>query len=341
MAGCASSYSTASGLKSGDYSAVLPYQTSDTRGKHVGLIADMDIRVQLESGLMELSKEYFPPAEMAYKTHAFLDYDELDATDGSRGLLGTLRDGNPNALNPGRDEVFDTGNGTVTGPILVVDLYELDFYSSGTLKGISLGLVVTDAVEENGVRMEITPEKMETFLQVTGTRLVSYLRERFNEVTSSVPIMVAAYQLNTEDNGLSKGGYIYTEFFEGSRSTFHAISQETVLVPSTRFTELDADTAAQFTAFKNDVAVILADNTYVTGEALFQDGQVHELKLNVTTHGKTVGEIMAVVQSVREKLAVFTSTNASYKVIIKNNGDVCAILERPIHSTDVAVITTF
>ena len=35
-----------------------------------------------------------------------MDYDELDATDGSRGLLGTNRDENPNGLNPSPDEAL-------------------------------------------------------------------------------------------------------------------------------------------------------------------------------------------------------------------------------------------
>ncbi len=188
---------------------MLPYSTSDTRGKHIGLISDMDIRIQLEQGLMDLSKTYFPPGEVAFRTHVFLDYDELDSTDGSRGLLGTLRDNNPNGLNPGSDEDFDTGNGLVKGPILVMDLYELDFYSGNDLKGIAIGLALPDEVEEDGKTYPITSEKLVEFTKATATKVVSYLRELFNEISRSLPILVAAYDLNSNPPSVSKGGFIY------------------------------------------------------------------------------------------------------------------------------------
>ena len=44
-----------------EYQAVMPYNTSDTRVKHVGLISDQNTRVQIEDGLMDLSKQYFSP----------------------------------------------------------------------------------------------------------------------------------------------------------------------------------------------------------------------------------------------------------------------------------------
>ena len=122
---CSSTANTnqSNALHSGEYSAILPYESSDSRIKHASLISDTGARVRMEEGLMELSKKYFSPSEVAYKTQVFLTYDELDATDGSRGLLGTNRDDNPNGLNPSRDEGFDTGNCTVTGAVVLVDLY--------------------------------------------------------------------------------------------------------------------------------------------------------------------------------------------------------------------------
>lgn len=343
VCGCSSGNTNQSqALNSGDYAAILPYETSDMRAKHVGLISDIDVRIQVESGLMDLAKSYFDPNSVGYKSHVFLDYDELDATDGSRGLLGTLRDDNPNGLNPGSDEDFDTGNGVVKGPILVRDLYELDFYSNNHLAGIAIGLVVQDAVDDaNGERVEITPEKMQQYLQVVCPKLVSYLRERFNEIGNKVPIYVAAYQLNTDETDSSKGGYIYSAYFNGSSTHYATIDEQYVLVPSTAFSELDPQMATQFTQFKNDVATVLPDNTYVTGEAKFENKKCTRLTLRVTTHGKTAGEILAVVQSIREKFSVFTSEDCEYRVIVINNSDTFAILHRPAHTTKLDVITIF
>lgn len=343
FAGCQNSAAvqTVQPLKPGDYAAVLPYDTSDTRGKHIGLISDIDIRTQLEMGLMELSKNYFPSSEVAFKNHAFLDYDELDSTDGSRGLLGTLRDNNPNGLNPGSDEDFDTGNGIVKGPILVNDLYELDFYSQNQLKGIAIGLAVPDAVDDNGKRVEITREKMEEFLRATGAKIVSYMRERFNEVTADVPILIAAYQLNTNEDDPSKGGYIYTEYFNGSSQTDTSVDEQYLLVPSTSFSQAQPQMAEEFLTFRQAVSKVLPDTTFTTGQAQIQNGTVIKLTLTVSAYGKTVGEILAVIQSVREQLSVFQSQECLYKVIIKNNGEICALLDRDPGSTSVQVLTVY
>ncbi len=328
-------------LKSGEYAAVLPYSTSDTRGKHIGLISDMDIRIQLEQGLMELSKTYFPPSEVAFRTHVFLDYDELDSTDGSRGLLGTLRDNNPNGLNPSSDEDFDTGTGIVKGPILVLDLYELDFYSGSDLKGIAIGLAVPDEVEEDGKTYSITPEKMVEFVKASATKVVSYLRERFNEIPRDLPILVAAYELNSNASSVSKGGFVYMEYFNRMQSESSEINEEYLLVPSSAFSALEPEMAQEFNDFRQEIARILSDTTFTTGQARLRNGMVQKLTITVSAYGKTVGEIWAVIQSVRENLALFESQSCLYKVIIENNGDVCALMDRDPGTTEVQVLTIY
>ena len=288
LGGCSTgNFNQATGLSSGEYGAILPYESSSMRGKHVGLIGDVDIRYQLEQGLMELSKAYFNPAEVGYKSHAFLTFDELDATDGGRGLLGTLRDNNPNGLNPGSDEKFDTGNGIATGPVILVDLYELDFYRNNGLAGIAIGLCVNDEATVDGTQVKITPEKMEDYLNVTSNKLVNYMRERFNEIGYNIPIYVAAYQLNSTETDSSKGGYIYSAFFNGANTDYKTVDEQYVTVPSSAFDALDPEMAAQFNQFKNDMNTVLPDATYTVGEAKFENKKCIKLSLEITTHGKT------------------------------------------------------
>lgn len=343
MAGCVPAGTSGLGtaLRNGDYAAILPYDASNTRGKHVGLIPDIDIRTQMEIGLMDLSKEYFNPSDVAFKSHVYLDYDELDATDMSRGLLGTLRDDNPNGLNPGSDEVFDTGNGEATGPILVLDLYELDFYKNNALAGISIALVVPDEVQNDaGEEVEITQEKMKDFLDVTATKLVSYMRERFNDINNRVPILVAAYEINSDPNDASKGGYIYSVFFNGASTDYRTIDEDNYIVPGSKFSTADPTMAAEFNSFREDLRTVLPDATFVTGEARYNDGVCSRLVLNVTTHGKTAGEILAAIQAVREDMNLFSSTETDYRVTVTNDSDTVAIMHRPAGTYTVDVIST-
>ena len=329
----------ASALEDDSYQAILPYETSDTRSKHVGLIQDTDLRIEMESGLMDLSKKYFSPSSVGYKTHQFLDYDELDATDGSRGLLGTVRDGNPNGLNPSSDEEFDTGNGVVKNATILVDIYELDWYSSDNLKGISLGLVVNGDLDgSDGSSIEISDEKMKNYLEVTFSKLASYMHERFNEINKNIPIYMAAYRLD-ESNATGKGGYVYEGYYKGGQGDFTSLKQEWVLVPSSRFTQLDSTSATEFTEFKEDVANVLPDNTYVTGQAKFESKKMKKLNLTITTHGKTAGEVLAVIESVKDKMSTFKSKKCEYLITVLNDDTVYALIQRKTGSSECTVIS--
>lgn len=328
-----------SALENNSYQAILPYESSDTRSKHVGLIQDTDLRIEMESGLMDLSKQYFSPTSVGYKTHQFLDYDELDATDGSRGLLGTVRDGNPNGLNPSADEEFDTGNGLVTNATVLVDIYELDWYSKNNLKGISLGLVVNgDVSDANGSSVEITDEKMKNYLEVTFSKLASYMHERFNEINKNIPIYMAAYRLD-ESNTTGKGGYVYEGYYKGGQGDFHSLKQEWVLVPSSRFSELDATTASEFTSFKEDISKVLPDNTYVTGEAKFENKKIKKLNITITAHGKTAGEVLAVIEDVKDQMSTFKSKKCDYLITVLNDDTVYALIQRKSGSSECSVIS--
>lgn len=322
------------------YTASIPFTVSDTRVKHVSLISDVDIRNEVEIGLMDLSKEHFSPNDVSYRVHNFLTYDELDATDGSRGLLGTVRDDNPNGLNPNANEEFDTGNGTVRGGVILVDIYELDWYSHDKLNGISLALVVNDNIIYNNQEYAITAEKMQSYIEVTSNKLATYMRERFNEVTNNIPILIAIYQLNSDDLDSSRGGYIYEGYFQGNTSTFESLSEEHVIVPSSTFTALDPNTAAQFNQFKSGILNILPDATFVSGEAKMSEGICVGLKLKVSAHGKSAGEILAIIQQVQRDLSIFDSTDCQYDITVENDGEVYALLRRLKGTTEVSLLST-
>lgn len=339
LTGCTSTTNTnqAEALNAGEYSAILPYESSDSRIKHASLISDSEARYRMEGGVMELSKVHFSPSQVAYKTQEFLDYDELDATDGSRGLLGTNRDDNPNGLNPGSDEEFNTGNGNVTGAIILVDLYELDWYADDELQGISIGMIVNDAVTDSeGKLVEITKERMENYFEVTSGHLVSYMRERFNEITSNVPIYIACYQLDS--SGDSLGGFIYQGYFEGSQSNFSELDWVWMDVPSTTFTSSQETIANQFSEFQSSVSSVLTDYSYAVGQASIFNDKVNELLITVTVHGKSASEVIALIQACRDGLSSFSDEECEYCIEVIMENKTYALLERDSGGTQVDIL---
>ncbi len=328
----------ASGSASSDkYTAILPYESSNTRAKHVGIISSADQRIQIEDGLMDLSKAHFSVNDVSYKTHAYLDYDELDATDGSRGLLGTLRDDNPNGLNPSTDESFDTGNGEVKGPTILVDIYEVDWYKGKNLKGISFALVLNDTVGSKEV--QITDEKLQDYVEVSSSKLVNYMRDRFSDVKSNVPIFVAAYRLNNEEDD-DLGNYFYSGYFQGNASTYDKIDETWVRVPGTKFANIDANVNEQWETYYDDVYKVLADNTYIVADAKFEKKKLSKMNIKIIVHGKTAGELRALAQSAMESLSAFKSTEAEYLVTISDDDKTYCMIVRNAGSDDASMISS-
>lgn len=323
-----------------DYRAAQPFANSDSTAKHIGLLGSEDVRFEAERGLMDLSRQYFPPSDVAFRTHTFLDFDELDATDGSRGLLGTLRDDNPNGLNPNNNEAFDTGNGVVQEAIILVDIYEVDWYKGDTLAGISLGLVVNDTLSQNGEEHKIGDEQLRSYIEVTSSKLVTYMRERFNEVSSRVPILTAAYRLDTSE-AASNGGYVMEGWFAqgAAQGKFTAVKETNVTVPSAQFTADAPELAQEFTTFKDDVRSVLSNNTYVTGTCRLLNNEPSRLDLTITTHGKMLSEVMAAAQAVENSFGTFTDTDVEYHVTIINNDEPYALGHRLSQSKELKMVT--
>ncbi|WP_276924503.1 CamS family sex pheromone protein [Faecalibaculum rodentium] len=337
LSGCQADSTTA---VQAEYEAAQPFVNSDTPAKHVGLLNSEDVRFEAERGLMDLSRQYFPPSDVTFRTHTFLDFDELDATDGSRGLLGTLRDDNPNGLNPNNNESFDTGNGVVQGAIILVDVYEVDWYRADSLAGISLSLVVNDSVTQNGESHKIGDEQLRSYIEVTSNKLVTYMRERFNEVSSRIPILVAAYELDSGE-AASNGGYVMEGWYpQGSTGgKFTAVKETTLTVPSSAFTEQAGQLAQEFNTFKDDVRSVLADNTFVTGTCRMLNGEPSRLDLTITTHGKMLSEVMAAAQKVESSFGTFTDTDVEYHVTIINNDQPYAMGRRMARSTTLEFVS--
>ncbi|MBQ0064835.1 MAG: CamS family sex pheromone protein [Firmicutes bacterium] len=323
-------------LKEGDYAAILPYETSTTRVKHVGLFNDLDFRLQIETGLMNLSKDYFDPNEVGYKTHQYLTYDELDATNGSRGLLGTLRDDNPNGLNPTTGEEFDTGNGIAIGPVLLMDAYELDFYSKDKLKGISVSLVMNSYAEVDGENVDITNKQMKSYVEVTCNKMVNFMRSRYNDIGNKIPIYIAIFTVDKK----GFGAYAYDTFYQGYAGKCQELQQQYFDLPTSAAREYDEELYNTFVNYREKVSNVLPDSAYVTAEIMYQNKALARMEIHITATGKTAGELLAVSQAAREYLSMFDRTDCRYLVRIETGGETFTLIERDPGTTKTNVIST-
>ena len=102
---------------------------------------------------------------------------------------------------------------------------------------------------------------------------------------------------------------------------------------------MDSTAYSEFTAFKEDISTVLPDNTYITGEAKFESKKLKKLNLTITAHGKTAGEILAVIEDVRDQMSTFESKKCDYLITILNDDTVYALIERESGSSECNVIS--
>lgn len=325
-----------------DYASYLPYQASDATQKHASLSTNQNDTLTIGTGLMALSKEHFSPNTYTFKESTYLDYDTLDATT-STGLLGRLnKDTNPNGQNPEIGTVYPTEEGsdyTITaGDVLLLDIHEYDWYDGDELKGISLGFVINDKLGDEVNPVTMREDKLELYASETARKVVSYLRKKVPEVGSNIPIFVALYNTDSEDDTLP-GSYFKKAFFETKTTgNFEDVNEQWVLFPTASATTLDGTTATSFDRFKANFKDIMPQDVSIIGKGHYMDGALDELRISVTLHARSAGEVKTAIQLLNDKISSF-DTGYLITIDVVSDTSHAAVIKREEGSSKTTVIT--
>lgn len=327
-----------------EYAALLPYKSSDASTKHAQVQSNLNTNLTdtfaIGTGLKNLSKEHFSPSTYAYRENQFLTYDALDAYL-STGLLGRESEKNANGMNPkvGFEFSTDKGKQKITSKdVLLLDIYELDWYSSNELKGLSLALVLYDKIGDEPNQATISETDLKTYGEDISRKVVNYLRKTHPEIGSNMPIYVTLYNTSSTDKSLP-GSYFREAMFESkTTASFRDIKDEWALFPTAAGSNLDSTTSAQFTTFKNSLKQFFPDDISVIGKAHFIDKQLKTLKIEVVLHAKTSAEVDAAIQYINSNLSTFTSKSYEIKVDISCDDVHVAAIERLKNTGKTTVI---
>ena len=85
---------------------------------------------------------------------------------------------------------------------------------------------------------------------------------------------------------------------------------------------------------------VLPDNSYVIGSAKYEGDTLTRMTIDITAHGKTAGEMLAVSQSAEKNLSKFKKRTCEYTVRITNNDKVYCMMKRAANSTEVVSVTS-
>ena len=327
-------------IHEGDYAALLPFEASSSRIKHA-YTTNLNEAMIIGVGMMNLSKEHFSPDDYAYKESQFLSYDALDATGLDRvGLLGRTSEKNPNGMNPAIGTEIDTNNGKKkigSQDVLLIDIYELDWYDGKDLEGLSLGIVLNDEIGDSVNPDIVSDAKLRAYGEEVGRKVVSYLRKTHPEIGQKTPIYVTLFKESGVNTTLP-GTFIEEAYFESkTNAEFKAINEKWALFPTSTATKLDGTNATYFDRYKASFQDFLGQDIDMIGKGHFMDNELTDLRINVKLHAKSADEVIAAVQLLDERLSIFSSNNFKITVVVKaDDVDVATITRNKGTSSTVA-----
>lgn len=328
-------------INEGDYAALLPFTPSDASQKHAQTANNETETMNIGSGLMELSKQHFSPNTYTYRGGVHLDYDILDALDNSQGLLGRTSKTNPNGMNPEIGAVFPTEEGsdyTITNmDVLLLDIYELDWFKGNEQKGMSLALVLNDQVGIAPNTLTLDNDKLKLYGEECARKVVTYLRKTVSAV-QNIPIYVTLYNSTTVDQTLPGTFFEEVYFKSKTNGEFSAIDDQWVLFPTTEASELDGTNGTYFDRYKESLRNFLNQDVSIIGKGHYIDKKLTELRINVTMRARGSDEAYAAIQLLNEKLSIFSSTSFKITVDIMSDNVHVAMIERLKGSSETHAI---
>lgn len=316
-------------LSSGEYGTTLPFQSSNSRQQHQLRSISLVDNLYIGTGLLNYAKAHFSVNNYTIQEGQFLVYDELS------NLLGRESQSNGDALNPANGTNFDTGNGKVKDPVLVRDIYEVDFIRDKETRGIGLALVLNSYVGEKDT--QVSDSRLQAFGEEAARKLITYMR-KMPEIGDSMPIYIALYK-NTSTESTLPGSFFSEAFFEGRSASFSSIKEQWVMFPGDEASKLDNTTVAQFTQIKNAFSNFLPDDVSMIGRGKFVDEKLNELHITVEMYAKTATEALSLTQYLKTLLATFSSLDYKLLVEVRCQDVTIATMVRFIGDKDVEVNT--
>ncbi len=317
---------------SSDYKYVIPFDSNYVRFAHIA-----SEYMEIGKGLVELSKEYYDTSKYYLKEGSVLgdyrnDYQPLvklrESTD------------NPSGLNPHRDTKLKVNeNSEVTGPLLVSDIFEIDFMSTKNtdeIAGVSLALVLNKSIYDDNGNLVVVDDNIlyEFGTEIAGPKLESYLRKK--PELNNTPIMIAIYVV--DNNNLSvPGNYIAKAQYINRQGKFEKINHRWLLFPTNTSASRDPMLNEQIISLKRSVLGFIPEDIGIVAYGEYKDDSLEYLKIDVNVQTKTYTEILALSNYIGEIIMSF-DFNVKIIVEIQSLNDTLSIIKKAINASKAEVI---
>lgn len=307
------------------------FQTSESRGITLRLNSNVNLE-SFESGLMNLSQEYFSPDSHFFQEGQFIPSETVTH------WLQRKSENYPNGLNP---EDNGSKEPDERNPIYLETILEQDYYVQTEdglqLAGISIGLGMNQIDYYQKVQFEATYETeipREELLaqgQQMADTIVSRMRDL--EEIPDVPIVVGIFEQSPQDD-LAGGVYIAEGISQNGANSiggWNQLNHEKLVFP---LEGSESNEGNSFANFKSEVEAFFPNLSGVTGIASYIDDQLVELNVNITTQFYGEGEMIAFTQFVNDAAETYLPMNIPIEITIDSMDGIEAFLYRETGSNE-------
>lgn len=300
------------------------YQPSQSRGVTTRLNSAVNIK-SFEEGLMEIAQNYYSTDDHYFEEGQYISRDVID------NWLGRQSEDNPDGLNPPDNNETDEN---ARNPRYISSILEQDYYVqtdeglelSGIVIGLGMNSIDYYQKEQFGTTYETAIDR-ETILN-EGKRMADEMLAKIREVEDlqDVEIVFAIYEQAPRDD-LAGGVYLA----EGSSSSGESVNNWSNLSREKYVFPLEGENVAEansFSNFKSEVENFFPNLAGVTGVATYDNGQLVNLEVNITTQFYGQGEIIAFTQYVSEAAETYLPANIPISITVESVNNIEAILYR-------------
>lgn len=287
------------------YQALLvdgKYKTGKARGLSTSTLNSNYNLVNLEKGLMELSKSEFPVDSFYFQEGQYLGRDEIVQ------LINRQSDSFPKGLNSADPAI----------PVVFEQVLEQNYLNKETEKlgGISLGIALNSVDYSGAQAVEVNPD----LIVSEGKRVAEVILEKVRAIDGldNVPVTIGLFEQATKDN--VGGGHYFAKATSkngGKLSNWEDINEAYVVLPAKEGEQNNATNdglSNKFVDFKNSLQSFFPNSSGMSGVASYRNNQLQKLTIVIETKYFSETEILNFTQFISTTVDTIFNMNANIEV---------------------------
>ncbi|MFW3517107.1 CamS family sex pheromone protein [Staphylococcus caprae] len=333
-----------------NYRTILPFKESQARGLLQDNMANSYNGEDLESGLLELSKEVFPTNKYLYQDGQYLDKKTINAyldpkytkkeIDKMSEKEKKSKKANENlGLNPSHNGEKNQEKIADNSPAYLSNILEQDFYGNSdskgkNIKGMTIGLAMNSVYyyqkEKDGetYSKNLNDKDIEKQGKQMASEILSRLRE--NSDLKDIPIHFAIYKQSGQDS-ISPGEFIAGATADDGQTKINGwdtIKEKSALLPSSTAEDYNETLNNNFKQFNDNLQSYFSNFTQAVGKVKFVNKKAKQLTVDLPIDYYGQAETIGITQYVTEQAEKYFDNIDEYEIRIKDGNTPRALISK-------------